>query len=477
MASAGDGTPRRTPGSSVALTSQSQANEDTDVTDRTDKAEEKAKKTPVHVGTDIGETTPTQILDVSVPLQLPNDFAAVDPSAKECDLRTSATATSEASVNESSNDKSANLTQNDQISQSSFSSAEIEAVQPRAFATDISLRPASGQGSKEVREPETKGTDAADLTTEKAQADKQPDAASIQKSPVDSTSQSPDSGIGSQINLALESEFANPQTLSNSTTPRQSAIKPAHAKNMSGAVSAASDLAGAKNQPRANAVNPVTAPASSSQSTQASAHSQIDISQSSASAAKTSDGSVLTTDLASVPQSNHDAPSSPSSSTDAGAGLHREEDFRAVPQNHLDGSATAGLSGINTARVMQTMSETEMRVGMRSVEFGDISIRTSVSQQQLVAQITVDHRDLGNAISSHISAAQLKLGNDYGIHASIEVNQAGTSFSGDRQNPEQQTQRQSFRSLQSPGVSVESKGPTPILVTALSDAYRLDIRA
>ena len=137
------------------------------------------------------------------------------------------------------------------------------------------------------------------------------------------------------------------------------------------------------------------------------------------------------------------------------------------------------MTGVNTARVIQTMSESEMRVGMRSVEFGDISIHTSISQQQLVAQITVDHRDLGNAISSHISMAQAKLGNDYGIHASIEVNQSGASLSGERQNSQQQAQRQSARSPHSPNGSGETdyKQAAPTPLTALNDAYRLDIRA
>jgi len=47
----------------------------------------------------------------------------------------------------------------------------------------------------------------------------------------------------------------------------------------------------------------------------------------------------------------------------------------------------AVTSGINSAKLMQTMSESEMRVGMHSSEFGNISIRTTVSQQQMQAQM------------------------------------------------------------------------------------------
>ena len=80
---------------------------------------------------------------------------------------------------------------------------------------------------------------------------------------------------------------------------------------------------------------------------------------------------------------------------------------------------------------MQTMGQTEMHVGMRSDEFGNISIRTAISQQQMVAQISVDHNDLGQAIANHVSTVQTKLGEEYGLRASIQVNSQGTPFSGD----------------------------------------------
>jgi hypothetical protein len=76
------------------------------------------------------------------------------------------------------------------------------------------------------------------------------------------------------------------------------------------------------------------------------------------------------------------------------------------------------------------MGGTEMRVGMNSAEFGDISIRAAVSQQQMMAQISLDHSDLSQAIAAHIATAQTKLGSEYGLHASIEVSQQGGSSSG-----------------------------------------------
>jgi osmotically-inducible protein OsmY len=145
----------------------------------------------------------------------------------------------------------------------------------------------------------------------------------------------------------------------------------------------------------------------------------------------------------------------------------------------LNAAGTAASSGINTARVIQSMSETEMRVGMRSTEFGDISIRTMVSQQQMQTQISVDHSELSNAISAHIPAMQAKLDNQYGLHASIEVSQGGASFSGQREQSSQRDQRAFAPSVPLEGTAPAADMDRMVLrvpsVSVMSD--RLDIRA
>lgn len=142
-----------------------------------------------------------------------------------------------------------------------------------------------------------------------------------------------------------------------------------------------------------------------------------------------------------------------------------------------NGGAANGAS-INTARLIQSMSETEMRLGMRSSEFGDIAIRTSVSQQQVQAQISVDHSELGTAISAHIPSLQTKLGSELGLHASIEVNQSGSSLDGGQgQSP----QRESKATVPSSGVTDITPESAEVFHLAVisneADAYRLDIRA
>ncbi len=167
-----------------------------------------------------------------------------------------------------------------------------------------------------------------------------------------------------------------------------------------------------------------------------------------------------------------------------------------VPNGHGDGVAdavrasgqtaqtetaeNASTSAINTANVIQKMSETEMHVGMRSADFGEVSIRTLVSQQQMTAQISVDHSDLGKAISAHIPAMEAKLGGDLGVRALVEVNQSGMSFSGERGFSSQRDQRSFTQPAQAQNTPVfaeaDPSGPQ-VAATAAGSEYRLDIRA
>jgi hypothetical protein len=66
---------------------------------------------------------------------------------------------------------------------------------------------------------------------------------------------------------------------------------------------------------------------------------------------------------------------------------------------------------INTARLVQSMGQTEMRVGMRSTEFGNISISTSATRDLISAQISVDHGELAKTIAAGLPEMQSKLGN------------------------------------------------------------------
>jgi hypothetical protein len=207
-------------------------------------------------------------------------------------------------------------------------------------------------------------------------------------------------------------------------------------------------------------------------------HAQPDTSQVAAIAPKATDGAPTQAQL--IPA--HVAPTQPATT----AGTQTLASPAPVPQRgeaampSLEGDDAAPATGLNAARILQTMGETEMRVGMHSTDFGSISIRASVSPQQMVAQISLDHGDLGQAIASHASAVQTKLGNDFGMHASIEVNQQQASSSGQPGSSPQKEQREFIRSAGGDNAAVPAEAETGLVYAApagAGDGPRLDIRA
>jgi hypothetical protein len=95
-------------------------------------------------------------------------------------------------------------------------------------------------------------------------------------------------------------------------------------------------------------------------------------------------------------------------------------------------SATTPSSSINTARLIQSVGQSEMRVGMRSAEFGDISIRTSATHDSLSAQISLDHADLAKALTAHLPDMQARLGGNGNVdvrvnnHTQSSMSQSGS---------------------------------------------------
>jgi hypothetical protein len=151
-------------------------------------------------------------------------------------------------------------------------------------------------------------------------------------------------------------------------------------------------------------------------------------------------------------------------------------DPRTAAENLQQPTMTAG---INASKLIQTMSTSEMHVGMRSAEFGDISIRTAVTAQQMMTQISVDHSDLSREIASQLPQVQAKLAESFGLHASIEVHHSGMSFSSDGNQQQSQERgrpapRMTFDSTPMPA---EPERLAMRAAPAVSSEYRLDIQA
>jgi hypothetical protein len=208
-------------------------------------------------------------------------------------------------------------------------------------------------------------------------------------------------------------------------------------------------------------------------------HTQTDASQAANAAGKPADSAAAQTISFGSVVTSHETAQPHSASGAASDAPRTDAEAAHVAADASNAAAVAGSAGINSARVIQSMNETEMRVGMHSTEFGDISVRTMVSQQQVQAQISVDHSELGSAISAHIPSMQAKLGNDLGLHATIEVSQSGMSFSGERGQSSAKDQRPFVQSIQADGTQASAETdrlPLRAPPTVL-DGSRLDIRA
>ncbi len=123
------------------------------------------------------------------------------------------------------------------------------------------------------------------------------------------------------------------------------------------------------------------------------------------------------------------ASSTAAQSQPASPGAHLGEADRADP-----------LNAVNSAQLISRATGTEMRVGLHSDEFGSISIATSVSRGNVVAQIALDHGELSRALLSHVPGMEEKLGAALGLHARVELRDAaqastqGNAYNSGAQN-------------------------------------------
>ncbi|MGD0938466.1 MAG: hypothetical protein ABR905_02055 [Terracidiphilus sp.] len=160
---------------------------------------------------------------------------------------------------------------------------------------------------------------------------------------------------------------------------------------------------------------------------------------------------------------------------------------KTTDRSTVQGSTTLPQAApvINTAKLVQSMGQSEMRVGMRSNEFGNISISTSAIRDQVSAQISVEHGELAKTLVAHLPEMQARLGSSQPVDVRIDMNGAATGQGtgnfggtsngsagqprGDRQPTGNMTAGQS-------GNGAVEQQFSPVVATAPSGYARLDIR-
>ena len=145
-------------------------------------------------------------------------------------------------------------------------------------------------------------------------------------------------------------------------------------------------------------------------------------------------------------------------------------------------TATASTPGLSSAQLVQSMRGSEMRIGMHSEEFGNISINTSLTHQSLAAQISFDHAELGKAMAVHVPAMQEKLGSAYGVQTRVEVRDGQAAFGGNAgqgagQNPRGQGRSSNAgTTFSADGTGNVTDTTTYAPISAYDSSTRLDIR-
>ncbi len=142
----------------------------------------------------------------------------------------------------------------------------------------------------------------------------------------------------------------------------------------------------------------------------------------------------------------------------------------------VQASETVSMQGLSGAHLVQSIHQSEMKLGLNSVEFGSISINTSVTHQVLSAQISLDHPELSRILSAHMPAVEEKLGQAYGLQTRVEVRDGSSAQSGARHQGQDSDSARSRQSTQFGRSGVTSAMSAIAGTSIISDVARLDVR-
>ena len=136
---------------------------------------------------------------------------------------------------------------------------------------------------------------------------------------------------------------------------------------------------------------------------------------------------------------------------------------------------------INTARLIQSMGQSEMRVGMRSNEFGNISISTSSTRDLISAQISLDHSELAKALAAHLPEFQERLGTHQAVDVRIDLNGQGPGSSSGMSNGSTEQSHGDTRQERNPassrsGIGVAERQSSKAAASMTTGEGRLDTR-
>ena len=142
-------------------------------------------------------------------------------------------------------------------------------------------------------------------------------------------------------------------------------------------------------------------------------------------------------------------PNTPVISSEAASTQHPTSTSTAVSTNNSSndvvpaGIATSGdiaaSAVLNSAKLIEKLNETEIKVGLRSPEFGSIEIRTAVDDRQLQAHIAVEHGGLKESLTAALPDLQRALSENKLGYGDITIQQHHAALSDSSSGKGQQS--------------------------------------
>jgi hypothetical protein len=74
-----------------------------------------------------------------------------------------------------------------------------------------------------------------------------------------------------------------------------------------------------------------------------------------------------------------------------------------------DATLPAGSGPLQSAKLVERLGQAELRVGVQVGDMGGVDIRTSITHNQLTAEISVEHSELGHMLAANLPSLQNKL--------------------------------------------------------------------
>ncbi len=104
-----------------------------------------------------------------------------------------------------------------------------------------------------------------------------------------------------------------------------------------------------------------------------------------------------------------------------------------------------GTPELQSARLVQTASRSEMRIDLHSQDFGPISVHSTLKRDFVSTQITLQDTQLSTALTTHVQEMEQKVAKDHGFRSTVSViaQDSGTSSSNQQQQEKSSSHRYS----------------------------------